>query len=465
MRYLLLTLLLALLPLSARAIIPLELVAEFELPENAVAWDVQHWMDDSTYGWAAIRNDTVFFAERTGEPIQAFHLDDSYLDTLGHDAPPEYRSIRLMRRVDQDEATVVITARVMNRDSSMHEHFDYDYFLALGLSNGTIEILFRYTTFSDYDWNGRSSAALIRFFVWPPLPEETQFLRLLYSWTSVNDAPFNTQSYGRFHQWSFGSSSYTISPVANSYDHFSGDGEEYALGSCSEGRSSSRYYRRASIQAKFSSPDTILSRRTCASSWQDSDEDPFRCRCTGAIAVTTRLNERYIVYAGVLYDASTLDSVTAIPPDYEPAFSLRISDTPEDLQWKTLSDHSLHAWNLDDTFDDTTQTLDFPLVRVNKALDGTGSLVTSDPSTNRCYVYRPKLGVERLAISYLPLAESLLLTWSAVYPAVTYQVCRSYDANFDFCEQDFIAVQDTFLILPPMQGVNNEFFRVRVESE
>ena len=150
MRHTLLIFLLSLLPLSAQATIPLELVAEFELLENAVSWDVQHWMDDSTFGWAALRHDTVFFVERLGAPIQAVRIDSSYLDSIGHDRTPAYRYITLIR-LDANIFTpaVVVVANISNRDSSQYEDTDNDYYLFVNLASGEVTPRFRYETYFD----------------------------------------------------------------------------------------------------------------------------------------------------------------------------------------------------------------------------------------------------------------------------------------------------------------------------
>lgn len=63
------------LPLLARAEIEFGLVQTIQLPQNMQqssfrSWDVQHWMDNESYGWAVVAADTIVYRVSLDRPFE-----------------------------------------------------------------------------------------------------------------------------------------------------------------------------------------------------------------------------------------------------------------------------------------------------------------------------------------------------------------------------------------------------------
>lgn len=461
MRYIFFTLLLVL-PFSARAIIPLELVAEFELPENATAWDVQHWMDDSTFGWAAVRNDSVIYAARLGDPVQAVSIDESYLDSIGHDFPPEYIRVVLIN-TDESEflPSVVVVAHVENRDSSEYEDYDYDYYILLDLLTGSATPLFRHETHFDNDWLFTYFRTLDKVSVWPPLPAQTESVRGTYYQHDIYWSPYHITDDYLFFDWSYGNGSFRYRTNAGSYDFFSDADGGLVLGLVEEREGSTNCYRDLVIRNAATVGAPLSSQTTCTSSWNCFDEDPRVCRPSTVCAVRTRDGERRIVMDGTVYRASDFSEAGELPDTHLPVFSLRVSGFDEELLWSHPTSNSLRAWSLDLSFEDTTANYSPGWFRVLKHSDGFGEFVVRHSLSDSVRIQRPSIPSPQLSIAVDYDASLVVLRWTPFGFSSSYLVCRSQFPDGDFCEQDAISVADTFLTLPLVEGIDREFFRVK----
>ena len=133
----------------------------------------------------------------------------------------------------------------------------------------------------------------------------------------------------------------------------------------------------------------------------------------------------------------------------------------EDLFWGLQSSNSLKAWSLDFSFEDTTGGFEYATLQLLKGRDGVGEFIAASEQSNAVHIYKPAFSVREMTISSSDAAESMTLRWRSFFGAASYEVCRSFLPEGDFCDQDVIAVADTFLVIPLIDGINKEFFRVR----
>jgi hypothetical protein len=83
-RIFLLIIICALAAVPVRATIPLVEELSLQLPP-CTSWDVQHWMDTNTFGYAYLRADTVYWAAHVGDAVQTFAIPESLYITEPHD--------------------------------------------------------------------------------------------------------------------------------------------------------------------------------------------------------------------------------------------------------------------------------------------------------------------------------------------------------------------------------------------
>ena len=446
------------LPLSARAVIPLETVAEFELPEDAVAWDVQHWMDDSTYGWAALRNDSVFYVTRMSETVQSVAIGESYLDSVTRDGPPDYTQILILGGATP---SVIVVANISDHNASQWEDYEYDYFLVLDLESGETSISFRITTFIDPDWLWTDWRYFVKMSAWPPPPMVTQSLRTLYAQHGVYWSPYHTTDDGQFGEYSMVDGHSLLQTHATDYDFFPGPDSRLALVNVEtrQGSSSSGFH--VDLRRTLSSADSLFSRRLCYGGELDENGDPISCPRSWIFAATNSENERRMVYSNLQFDATDISVVSQLNEDYSPEFAFNVEGISGTLLGRRMPDSTLRIWNLETTFEDTTTSCGAPDVRIVKDVDGIGTIVAYSNYSDSVRVFRPVVGPRELILSYNPTVELLVLRWHSLPGASSYIVYRSQCPDGDFCEQDSYSVADTSIALPLIQGINKEFFRVK----
>ena len=144
---------------------PLELVQTIQLPPN-VAWDVQHWMNDSTYGWACVQGDSVYYR---------LNLDDSTsaaLVNVEEGGGCEYGAHRVLifrSPTHMDEPTVGVMVRKICQPSIL----EYDLFAKLLLPTGeTFGPVLEYL--GNFEGGCIRSGYFVSLFPWPPPPDTAQ---------------------------------------------------------------------------------------------------------------------------------------------------------------------------------------------------------------------------------------------------------------------------------------------------
>ena len=154
--------------LLARAEIPLELMAEFQLPEGTSACDVQHWMDDSTFGWAAViggwANRQIVYETRLGEGTDTLLIDDTICSTNGEGGHTSAIEKLALAKDEQGELFFVLVGRVAPWSSN----------------NRTVVIMKPVTGesecihYNNEAWcDSESGMAPTELSVWPPWPAQS----------------------------------------------------------------------------------------------------------------------------------------------------------------------------------------------------------------------------------------------------------------------------------------------------
>lgn len=455
---------LLLLPQASRAVIPLELVAEFQLPDSTVDWDVQHWMDDSTFGWVAVRHDSIFFAtELGGQVLTQPVLTDGICD--GTVFPTHDIAICCVAS-DPPIQTVITMNRVMD---GCIEIGQFDRFAVHDLTHGVLlgNYLDVDSEREDGAWGYVSEAHQGLMIV--PAPPVISAEMIL-----VRSGEYDNPHHDPMHTW-FGASRVASFP-ALPYAQFIGDNvrhvSNYLSPNSNESAMSSSY---AMIQDWYSDCD---SGEDCDTAWSVASlsfrgrdfpsaeicndlQSEYSCRASPITALRGLQGARYVLLnnSGELYDAATGILVWQNNSCAGAAFAVKLPGIPVDLIAIQIDERiDLHRLS-----DGALVEFTSPLGVIHHTLtsaDGSSELVTTDGS-----IYRfPELTIQT-TIVYSSLAESLQLIWNSLPGAVSYEVCRSTTAEGDFCEQYIHFVNDTSLVLPIQAGVPKEFLRVRAVFE
>lgn len=160
--FIILTLLLSAVP--SRAVIPLELVAEIQLPDSTVDWDVQHWMDDSTFGWVAATKDSVIYSTN-GTTTNAADFD------YENPEAPAWRFVNV-RIIKMPELLDHVTFFSIMKDSSFRGYSFYRWAVMFDLEADTL--LRSWGPWEDE--NNDNSESLVSLSAVPDLPSATRFV-------------------------------------------------------------------------------------------------------------------------------------------------------------------------------------------------------------------------------------------------------------------------------------------------
>lgn len=473
MRHTLLIFLLSFIPLSVHAIIPLELVAEFDLPQNAVSWDVQHWTDDSTFGWAAIVGDTIYYQTQPDAEI-AFTVLDT--DTF-HDPPwnpyVALEEIAIYKSPSRPDHLTVLGLATQGWNT-----IQYDKVFCFDLTNneyfGAFTDILRYyeagTCWSEYERE--------QLQVWPSPPAVTNYWSCQQHYSSTCDgAGENGYWWGSSNDLHAVETSYLIASLqGSSVDAFYNIDE---LGFVFAGRHRSIWYcdcigepgetcwTATNTRAIGNFIDTLTVQLVessvvagaCSTDWQSAGGFPGRER---VVAASNGENSKFFV--GLFcYNLQSFSPIYQLPE--HPSFTLKCNIGAPDLVFCRTSSQ---RWNVYDvefgTLLDSTTMLNDQAAYALHSPSRISELVCTGSNPNSIRVYRPSISLD-LSIFFDDVTSSVVLNWSSVPLATSYEVCRSQTADGDFCEHDIISAADTFLTLPLINGVNKEFFRVRTVFE
>lgn len=161
----------------AIAYFPLDLVQTIQLPANT-AWDVQHWMSDSTYGWACVSGTTVHWVTELGTAMQNFNLPLNAQYNLPYTSVSH---IRLLHTSAGGNSPLVVVVAVMEESPEITSLFLNVYNLSSHAVLQELELASD-VHFPDEDQNTQVSDLVI----WPPPPASGQ-ITWRTSYTSFYD--------------------------------------------------------------------------------------------------------------------------------------------------------------------------------------------------------------------------------------------------------------------------------------
>lgn len=467
-----------LLAIGARAEIPLAVIAEFDLPY--VAQDVEHWMDDSTYGWVGVVNPFMIkYETRIGDGIQTLNFGDSLCDSLnggGHSFQLKRaciikgndNSVRFAVTCNvtpwssQGLTTLMIIDPETARDTCLH--FSNDR-----LFNG---------------WPGSKSAGL---YAWPPPPAATE---KVFATTKLDTC----DDWGNIHCYSKrraviadvisprlemdAANIYAVVPFAESGEFrcalaglykmtIDDDINPYDYNTSETLRSLGRF-----------EADTSHIETTCYEYVDYNPQFGFVSVCSGAqlfaalqdttrqrrAVVPTRIEVTDSVYVEGMkcYDVDTeevlWDSV-GFPPSYAICFHSGIGPA-FCTRWLWGKFHLISPD--DGHIIDSTSSTEGTVMRILNSESCVPEIVTirNGTSNNWIYaVYKTSYPNTELSIVWTE-DETVSLRWKRTPYATGYSVCRDYQYDDDLCDAESIFTTDTTMTLEPLAGRSRAFFTV-----
>jgi hypothetical protein len=174
-----LAVLLCLSGVPVRAEMPLYEVASFSIPDREI-WDVQHWTDEESYGWATIDRDTVEYVFQIGQAPQRFVIPDSIFDRFVNYSWPGHERINLCKSVLAGDDPCLLILSGVEQGS---RQTDYNARHVLHLWNLVTRQLLMIQDFGgDWGWTYNSStfadysSVLGAFALWPPPPLPMEYV-------------------------------------------------------------------------------------------------------------------------------------------------------------------------------------------------------------------------------------------------------------------------------------------------
>jgi hypothetical protein len=171
--------------LMATPIIQLTPVYHLDLPTaqhpgGSIWWDVQHWADDSTYGWAYVQNDSVHYALHDGDMPTVWRND-----TLFSGYPTGYRNLLGVRLVRLPSANSPIGLIIVG-ESVTETYGETDWIIGVfNLETDAMIGRFNGTASQQENYYG-SSAEITKLFPYPPPPLPAQQIIAVTHWHHWN---------------------------------------------------------------------------------------------------------------------------------------------------------------------------------------------------------------------------------------------------------------------------------------
>ncbi|HEY3296358.1 MAG TPA: hypothetical protein VGL38_13100 [bacterium] len=171
--------------LTARAEIPLNLKASFYVP-SAWGLDVQHWVSDTTFGWAALNADTIVYCPAVGDSIRRWLISDSLFSYSGLPLHPQHNAVKLLRlNVQPDHLYVVLHSQAEDEFGVIR----LLYLFLIDLTTGQVRGAYSCTgsRWEDYGMYSYSEMrTLDKILPWPPPPETAQDIFVIYRETDAD---------------------------------------------------------------------------------------------------------------------------------------------------------------------------------------------------------------------------------------------------------------------------------------
>lgn len=482
MRTLFIILILLLCTAPSRAVIPLELVAEYEIYQDqsvfarSYGWDAQHFYNDSTITlvWLGLE-DTLFYDLGDGEGIHVLPL-------LPPDSIPPGSQFRYYKYPVMFKDAASPNLPVIAVEALFGSYFSMAY--TIDLSSGeTISAAFVCSS-ADQEIYPNGRAVYKSHEVWPPLPAVTQKLFITRSIITNYYIEQEVEVYSeRGEITTYAVPSFTVvsnhdssSALATFPDTsqlemvFAGGAFRHDEWQCGPEPDDYCFHRESfrAVYSIFSNPLVVCSVE-CSTGTPCTPSNCFPA--VSIAAVEDSIGNKYAIIDTTCYDAVTGNILwtnpTRLPafaglnypsPDqqkifskvvgntfyvYEPSTGAQIGTT---TSWQGMFHHALNLPGKLGEFVTQIQFVGIPW----------------------CTIRFFRLNVEPtiiVTIAYLPLAESLRLIWNPLPGATSYEVCRSTTGEGNFCDEYIHFVTDTSLVLPIQFATPKQFFRVRAVFE
>ncbi|MBL0062143.1 MAG: hypothetical protein IPP40_11855 [bacterium] len=476
----------------SRAEIPLELIAEFQLPEGATAWDVQHWMDDSTFGWVAVVGDTIWYsAYFDSSPNWAVVPDSmivaqiSYNDCVEYEDytihPPE--KVRIANVEGEPPGTTVV---LLSRIHCMSPFGDYNYehSVTYGFSLPRSEMI---TTSVDVQTfagdicyhGGETQTTYDQFDFWPRPPETSQWI-IASGTTETWCDPTGTDGDSRY------SSGFLFGLATGSAIHLGmhpvipdWTGLEFNCVGLrhrdwvyySEGQPWEMSFAAHSQFHDIVAGDTMFAYALCLEDTVYSGWDMFdimqNSHCLDEMTTVARnaSGDPFAMFSGPFLQGACINTHTGDilwqVNDAATQFAADVVGTLADefLVWR--------SWQFD-VYDlargqivgRTSECAGQP-VQIIERRERAPELLTFENATRIVRAYRFVPQWLDLTIAQASIGGQIILRWQPISSASGYDVCRNVDYSDDLCSGgDTFFTTDTMMVLMPLPGASKEFYRV-----
>ncbi len=137
-----------------------------ELPPN-VSWDVQHWMSDSTYGWACVNNDSIFYRVSLADCTTVVPAPN-FPEYPECPQSPAFRVLIFRSELHPNEPTVAVIDHEWDCYSQVR---GYDRLGKIVLPSGdSFGPVVEFPAYVDWEANCGNTYSQGMFTTWPPPP-------------------------------------------------------------------------------------------------------------------------------------------------------------------------------------------------------------------------------------------------------------------------------------------------------
>ncbi|HEY3296360.1 MAG TPA: hypothetical protein VGL38_13110 [bacterium] len=457
----------------SHAEIPLTLEATIQLPASG-GWDVQHWMTDSTFGWACIAGTTICYVRQLGDSMQQFPAPQQAWDPNAYPDiltpyPITPRELRLLRMdTDSNRAYVLLESRgylVVMPDN------EYCVFSLFDLTTRQAMDTFWTPGNQTYSMGGAYHQTVVTIqdlSVWPPPPTFSSVL----SFTSIQTT--NGESPGGY-SWGdhFGGLVYadvnslpsralvSVTPADRAVPFVPASPSRLALFGRSahafqneegQGTATDTCWVNTYRSVPGASPRHYLTTDICATARIAAQQD-----ADGTSRIIARDDNR--VWA---VDATTYAPLWQSNTIAGDIYTAELAGSGDE---RLLSfDSTAHRFRVYDAasgaFLDETAPVLGTLDHLIKRPDHLAEIVTREGNTVRVYTSGLALPAA-LTCYYLPESNLLRLRWRAVAMAQGYGIYAAESADGDYVQIAQVATGVLSYDLPPQD--TQRFFRVTAE--
>jgi len=411
-------LLIALVAVCAPAVadFPLALLQTIQLPANT-AWDVGHWMTDSTFGWACASGTTIHWVTELGTAMHDFTLPNNAQYNLPYSSVSRIKLLRTSAGGNSPLVVVVAVIPISGPSSPTSL-----YLSVYNLTSHTV-VQEQELAFDLHDWDQDQESQVSDLVIWPPPPANGQITWTMSStsvrgpigvcdYTYTRIARAHTQPFARFDGQSFASARYEFTR------------SQYDFQSPCPPSSQTETQR---ISADSLGLDLCVSGRPC-----DDNADVIA-------QVDASGTRRVIIPGSCAYDAITFAQLW-VDSSETFLFSAKVAGSPDERLFSYVpASHRMVVWEAaGGTFIGVTDTISGTPVCPLKAASRAAEIVTIEGTTARVY---GAAAPNNFTVEYFPpeyhypywTPARLQLHWSPIAASnVTYRVYSDTLRNGSF---------------------------------